>query len=76
MKRMVRTRVLVLGVGPVNVVLSPRRAARARIPAAANQSLAAIRHEDRESKCVYGSRKVWRQMLREGLAATRCTVSA
>lgn len=28
-----------------------------------------------ENHCVYGVRKVWRQLLREGISVTRCTVA-
>ena len=33
-----------------------------------------IRRVWEENRCVYGARKVWRQLLREGIAVARCTV--
>ena len=33
-----------------------------------------IRRVWEENRCVYGARKVWRQLLREGITVARCTV--
>jgi putative transposase len=33
-----------------------------------------IRRVWEENRCIYGARKVWRQLLREGIAVARCTV--
>jgi putative transposase len=34
-----------------------------------------IRRVWEENFCVYGARKVWRQLAREGIAVARCTVA-
>src|SRR5215204_2777300 len=55
-----------------------RRADPKRLPARAQRD-AALRGEIRrvyeENFCVYGVRKVWRQLGREGIAVARCTVA-
>ena len=55
-----------------------RRVDRGKLPARA-RSDAALRIEIRRvfeaNFCVYGVRKVWRQLAREGIAAARCTVA-
>jgi len=48
-----------------------RRPARARRDAAL---MIEIRRVDEANFCVYGVRKVWRQLRREGIAVARCTV--
>jgi transposase InsO family protein len=50
---------------------SSRRSARAKRDAALRVEIERVWHENRQ---VYGTRKVWRQLHREGFAAARCTV--
>ena len=54
-----------------------RQANPTRLPARAVRDgwlKAEIRHVWTENRCVYGSRKVWRQLQREGFPVARCTV--
>jgi putative transposase len=76
------------GVEPIGRVLpiapstyhahAARRADQKRLPARAQRD-AALRGEIRRvyeaNFCVYGVRKVWRQLGREGIAVARCTVA-
>jgi putative transposase len=55
-----------------------RRADPKRLPARARRDAALmieIRRVSEENFCVYGVRKVWRQLSREGIAVARCTVA-
>jgi len=55
-----------------------RRADPSRMPARANRDAelrAEIRRVFEENLCVYGVRKVWRQLRREGVPVARCTVA-
>ena len=55
-----------------------RRADPGRLPARARSDAAlmvAIRRVSEANFGVYGVRKVWRQLAREGLVVTRCTVA-
>ena len=55
-----------------------RRADPAKLPGRANSDaalMAEIRRVWEEHFCVYGVRKVWRQLGREGIAVARCTVA-
>ena len=55
-----------------------RRADPAKLPARARRDLTLrteIRRVYEENFRVYGVRKVWRQLLREGIAVARCTVA-
>jgi transposase InsO family protein len=76
------------GVEPICRVLSiapstyhahaARRADPGKLPARARRDLtlrSEIRRVYEENFCVYGVRKVWRQLLREGTAVARCTVA-
>jgi transposase InsO family protein len=48
-----------------------------RLPARARRDaylLDEVRRVWRENRCVYGARKVWRQLNREGIEVARCTV--
>jgi beta-phosphoglucomutase-like phosphatase (HAD superfamily) len=49
-----------------------RQPARARRDATLGEHIARVWREHRE---VYGVRKVWKQLLREGVAVARCTVA-
>ena len=48
-----------------------RRSARARTDAVLEIEISRVWHENR---CVYGARKVWKQLKRESIVAARCTV--
>jgi putative transposase len=55
-----------------------RRVDPGKLPARARHDIALkteIRRVYEENFCVYGVRKVWRQLLREGTAVARCTVA-
>jgi transposase InsO family protein len=55
-----------------------QRAAPSKLPARAKSDAALmveIRRVWEENFCVYGVRKVWRQLGREGIAVARCTVA-
>jgi putative transposase len=55
-----------------------RRADPKRLPARARRDAALmieIRRVSEENFCVYGVRKVWRQLGREGIGVARCTVA-
>jgi putative transposase len=55
-----------------------RRADPDKLPARARRDLTLrteIRRVYEENFCVYGVRKVWRQLLRDGIAVARCTVA-
>ncbi len=55
-----------------------RRADPSRLPARARSDAALmveVRRVLEASFCVYGVRKVWRQLGREGIVAARCTVA-
>jgi putative transposase len=55
-----------------------RRADPGKLPARARRDITLrtqIRRVYEENFCVYGVRKVWRQLLREGIAVARCTVA-
>jgi hypothetical protein len=55
-----------------------RRADPGKLPARARRDVtlrSEIRRVYEENFCVYGVRKVWRQLLREGIAVARCTVA-
>jgi putative transposase len=55
-----------------------RRADRGKLPARARRDITLrteIRRVYEENFRVYGVRKVWRQLLREGIAVARCTVA-
>jgi putative transposase len=55
-----------------------RRADPGQLPARARRDITVkteIRRVYEENFCVYGVRKVWRQLLREGIAVARCTVA-
>src|SRR4051794_9003616 len=55
-----------------------RRADPDRLPARAKRDaalMAEIRRGEEANFCVYGVRKVWRQLAREGIVAARCTVA-
>jgi hypothetical protein len=49
-----------------------RQPARARRDATLVEDIARVWREHRE---VYGVRKIWKQLLREGVAVARCTVA-
>lgn len=76
------------GVEPICEVLpmapSTYYAQRARAAEPTKRSARSQRHEKllvdvervfRENLCVYGARKVWKQLLREGHETARCTVA-
>jgi putative transposase len=67
-----------LGTAQVQIAPSTYYAARARPPSARavrDEELAGqITRVHRENFGVYGARKVWRQLAREGIPAARCTV--
>jgi putative transposase len=55
-----------------------RRADPGKLPARARRDITLrteIRRVYEENFCVYGVRKIWRQLLREGIAVARCTVA-
>ena len=55
-----------------------RRADPGRLPARARSDAALmieIRRVFEANFCVYGARKVWRQLAREGIVAARCTIA-
>ena len=55
-----------------------QRADPARLPARAKRDaalVAEIRRVYEANFCVYGVRKIWRQLAREGITAARCTVA-
>jgi putative transposase len=55
-----------------------RRVDPAKLPARARRDMtlrSEVRRVYQENFRVYGVRKVWRQLLREGIAVTRCTVA-
>ncbi|WP_246694897.1 IS3 family transposase [Methylobacterium sp. WL6] len=55
-----------------------RRVDPGRLPARAKQDavlMAEIRRVYEANFCVYGVRKIWRQLAREGITAARCTVA-
>ena len=55
-----------------------RRVDPGKLPARARRDITLkieIRRVYEENFCVYGVRKVWRQLLREGTAVARCTVA-
>jgi putative transposase len=55
-----------------------RRADLGKLPARARRDITLkteIRRVYEENFCVYGVRKVWRQLLRDGVAVARCTVA-
>jgi putative transposase len=59
-------------------VHAARRADRSKLSARATSDAALmieIRRVWEENFCVYGVRKVWRQLAREGIAVARCTVA-
>src|SRR4051812_15521149 len=67
----------VLPIAPSTYHAHPaRRADPKRLPARARRDAALmieIRRVYEENFCVYGVRKVWRQLRREGTAVARCT---
>jgi len=55
-----------------------RRVDLGRLPARAKRDavlMAEIRRVYEANFCVYGVRKIWRQLAREGITAARCTVA-
>ena len=50
-----------------------RRVDPGRLPARAKRDMAEIRRVYEANFCVYGVRKIWRQLAREGITAARCT---
>ena len=63
---------------PTYYAHAARRADRGRLPARAKPDavlMAEIQRVFEANICVYGVRKVWRQLGREGIAVARCTVA-